>query len=97
MQRYEQNEPKENSVHYVALLAGYRTQRSAQQFVQRLGKKGIKAEVKTRVSTNSKKSSRSWYQVTTQRHDNRQELLSLVEQLKDQEHLGDDVRIVEVA
>lgn len=95
MQRFKSQE--KTNAQYVALLAGYGTQRAAQQFVDRLEKKGIKAEVKTRVSTNSQKKSRKWYQVATKKYDNKQELSALVELLKDQEHLGNDVRIVEIA
>lgn len=93
----QQHEPEQNSVHYVALLAGYGTQRAAQQFAQRLENKGIKAEVRTRVSKSSQKKQRKWYQVVTQKYENKQALSSLVEQLKIQERLGNDVRIVEIA
>lgn len=90
-------EPQQNNVRYVALLAGYGTKQAAQQFVQRLEKKGIKAEIKDRVSTNSQKKSRKWYQVTTEKYDSKQALTLLVGQIKGEEHLGNDVRIVEIA
>jgi len=95
MQHFE-SQKKFDNVYYVALLAGYGTQRAAQQFAQHLEKKGIKSEVKTRLSTNSQKKSRKWYQVVTKKYSNKQELLALVEQLKNQDHLGNDVRIIEI-
>lgn len=93
MQNYAQDK---NDVHYIALLSGYGTQRAAQRFVQNLGKKGIKAEVKKRVSSNAKEQ-RIWYQVVTQKYDNRTELKNLVDQLKIEEHITNDIEIVEVA
>ena len=90
-----ENVENKNDVNYIALLAGYGTQRAAQQFVQNLEKKGIKAEVKKRVSTNSKEK-RAWYQVVTQKYGNRSELADLVERLKREEHITNKVDIVEV-
>ncbi len=84
------NEPQKQ---YYAQLVGFGKKTTAQQFVQRLRKKQIDVIVNTRRSKTSKGKTVSWYQVVTQKFDNKDNLNELVETISEQEHLK-GVRIV---
>lgn len=84
-----------SKVEYYAQLVGFSTAKHAQQFVERLSKKGIVTHVQERKSRTARGKIINWYQVVTDPYTNRAALISLVEQVKEQERLH-DVRIVTV-
>lgn len=78
---------------YFAQLAGFGTARAAQQFAQRLARKEIAVVVKKRQSRSARGKFVSWYQVVTEKFDDKVELEKLVHRLEQEEKLK-DVRIV---
>ena len=80
--------------HYYALLAGYPKENSAQKFADKLRRDGINVEIQKRSSKSSKGNAVAWYQVVTTHFTNREELVKLVEHVRRQECLKDDVRIL---
>ena len=88
----EETVPK---VAYYAQLVGFGTAKNAQQFVERLAKKGIITHVQGRKSRTARGKIINWYQVVTDPYTDKGALISLVEQVKEQERLH-DVRIVTV-
>lgn len=78
---------------YHAELIGFGTLQGAKRFAQRLEKKQIPVTVNKRVSKTAKGRIVTWYQVVTKPYTNKDELVSLVNIIKQQERLN-DVRIV---
>jgi len=92
------NSPKIISVQqdgreYSAQLVGFSSERTAQQFVQKLAQRDITAHIKQRPSKTAKGRTVYWYQVITESFTNKEELLKLVEKIKRREKLH-DVRII---
>lgn len=78
---------------YYAQLVGFGTARAAQQFVQRLSRKEIPVIVKKRQSRTTRGRFVSWYQVVTEKFDDKAELEALIAKLQHEEKLN-DVRII---
>ena len=76
-----------------AQLIGFGTNKAAQNFAQKLQKKGISVTVKTRYSTTAKGRKIAWYQVVTQVYNDRGKLENLVDRIAKEETLK-GVRIV---
>jgi len=82
-----------STAQYFAQLAGFGTVRAAQQFASRLARKEIAVVVKKRQSRSARGRFVSWYQVITEKFDDKGELESLVSRLAQEEKLK-DVQIV---
>lgn len=83
-----------NPKKYQALLVGFNSLESAQQFVNKNQKKGYNLQIKKRNSVTSKrKSTKYWYQVVTDEFDDKSKLIDLVDKIKASERLH-DVKIV---
>jgi hypothetical protein len=78
---------------YYAQLAGFGTIRAAQHFANHLQKKEISVIVKKRQSRSSRGKFVSWYQVVTEKFNDKGDLEALVKRLEYEEKLN-DVRIV---
>ncbi|MCX5921714.1 MAG: SPOR domain-containing protein [Candidatus Dependentiae bacterium] len=81
------------SAEYYAQLAGFGTEHAAEQFAQRLARKEVSVVVKKRQSRTSRGKFVAWYQVMTEKFDDKSELDSLVKKLEQEEKLK-DVRII---
>lgn len=79
---------------YVAQLAGFGSEKNAQQLVQRLHIKGITVSLKKRQSKTARGKVVPWYQVTTQEYADSNELDDVVKKIKRHEKLH-DIKIVE--
>ncbi len=73
------------------------TQKAAQACCQRLQKNGIPVSVVKRLSKTPKNKTITWYQVVTEPFTNRQELELVLESVKFQEKIRDDIHIIELA
>lgn len=79
--------------HYAELI-GFGSLQGAKRFAQRIREKNhLNVSVKKRISKTVKGRTVTWYQVVTEPYANEQELISLVNVVKQQERLN-DVRIV---
>lgn len=78
---------------YYAQLVGFGTERAAQQFVKKLAQRDIAVYVKKRPSKTAKGRTIYWYQVVTEAFTNKDDLMTLVDDIKRRERLH-DVRIV---
>lgn len=78
---------------YYAQLVGFSSERTAQQFVQKLAHRDITAHIKQRSSKTAKGRTVYWYQVITESFTNKTDLFTLVENIKRREKLH-DVRII---
>lgn len=83
----ESSEVVGQSTEYFAQLAGFGTARAAQQFAQRLLRQEIQVVVKKRQSRSSRGKFVSWYQVVTEKFDDRDQLQALVQRLEKEEKL----------
>lgn len=83
----------ENSTHYYAQLIGFGTVEAADQFVNRITRKGFPAKVEKRTSKTAKGKKVSWYQVVTDAYLDKAHLERVVQMIVWQEKLK-DVRIV---
>ncbi len=72
---------------YLAELIGFGSLSSAQAFVDRLEKKGIKVSIKKRDSKSARGKLVSWYQVVTQPYDSHENLMRVVDVVKRDERL----------
>ena len=89
--------PKDNKTtqeSFYAELIGFGTLRAANNFAQKLKKQGFSVVVKRRVSRTPKKRRITWYQVITEKFDNKSDLIAFVDIIKDKEKLK-GVRIVQ--
>ncbi len=89
----EANQDEEQNAQYFAQLVGFGTARAAQQFAHRLSLKEIPVIVRKRQSRTARGRFISWYQVVTEKFDNRNELEAIIEKIKGEEKLN-DVNIV---
>lgn len=71
---------------YYAQLIGYKKEKYAENFVQKIAKQGIDLQIKKRCSK-SKDSEITWYQVITSVFENKNELEAIIAQLIKQEKL----------
>lgn len=78
---------------YYAQLVGFNSERTAQQFVQKLAQRDITAHIKQRSSKTAKGRMIYWYQVVTETFSNKGDLMTLVEAIKRRDKLH-DVRII---
>lgn len=78
---------------YYAQLIGYGTELAAKKFAYRLSQKAIPAVVKKRISTTPKGKKRTWFQVVTNAHSDRDMLEKLVDRIAKEERLK-GIRIV---
>jgi septal ring-binding cell division protein DamX len=83
----EESEVVGPNAEYFAQLAGFGTARAAQQFAQRLLRKEIQVVVKKRQSRSARGKFVSWYQVVTEKFDDRDQLEALVQRLEKEEKL----------
>ncbi len=72
---------------YYAQLIGYGTELAAKKFAHRLSQKDIPVRVKKRISKTPKGRQRTWFQVVTQNHSDRDTLDKLVDRITKQEKL----------
>jgi len=79
---------------FYAELIGYGTLRWANWFASRNEKRGFSLDVKRRKSTSAKGKTVVWYQVVTEKFDNKADLIAYVDLIKEKEKLN-DVRIVQ--
>lgn len=77
----------DSSFTYVGQLLSYHVRRYADSFVQRLAKKNIPLEVRTRKSVTAGGEAKEWYQVVTKPYTDRHELEVVVEQLSREEKI----------
>ncbi len=84
---------KEDEVNYHAELIGFGTMQGAKRFAARLEKKQMPVVINKRVSRTARGRVVNWYQVVTTDYKNKDELISFVNIVKQQERLN-DVRIV---
>lgn len=85
--------PKANEREYFAQLVGFSSERTAQQFVQKLAQRDITAHIKQRSSKTAKGRTVYWYQVITETFTKKDDLVKLVDNIKRRENLH-DVRII---
>ena len=76
-----------NECEYYAQLIGFGTAKAAQDFVNRLKKKGIPVFVQKRHSRSAKGRMATWYQVVTEKFRDEEKLQALVATLKEEEKL----------
>lgn len=93
LQEEEIEEASSGVQEFYAQLAGFGTMRAAQHFASRLQKKEVSVIVKKRQSRSSRGRFVSWYQVVTEKFNDRGDLEALVKRLEYEEKLN-DVRIV---
>jgi len=79
---------------YYAELIGFGTHRAANKFVEKLKKRNFSVVLKKRKSKTSKGKTIVWYQVVTEKFDNKNDLIAFVDILKDKEKLK-GVRIIQ--
>lgn len=84
-----QNESSQPTTQYYAQLIGFGTEKSAHVFVNKLAAKGIKTEIKKRVSKTVKGHTSYWYQVVTPLYSNKDELSQLVDKITKEENIKD--------
>ncbi|EKD48406.1 MAG: hypothetical protein ACD_64C00332G0002 [uncultured bacterium] len=78
--------PISSPEHYAQLI-GYGTQKAADQFAQRLQKKGIPAVVKIRKSQTAQGKKSTWYQVVTEPFSDKHALEQLVQRIAKDEKI----------
>lgn len=76
-----------NEGEYYAQLIGFGTAKAAQDFVNRLKKKGIPVFVQKRHSRSARGRMATWYQVVTEKFRDEEKLQALVATLKEEEKL----------
>ncbi|MEX0940652.1 MAG: hypothetical protein WDZ41_04800 [Candidatus Babeliales bacterium] len=95
----EETIPMESSQYYQAKLIGFGTQKAAQQFVDRLQKRGITTTIVKRISKNIQRLGNNrtiqWYQVVTKPIASKDQLEKLVDHIKTVEKIH-DVQMVKV-
>ena len=84
---------KKTDKNYYAQLIGFGTLKHAQNFVDRLSLKGYHVLLKKRESRTAKGKIIKWYQVETERYNNKDELMEVVGKIRKLENLK-DVRII---
>jgi len=88
----QQNDEESENVNvadtqYYAQLIGFGSARNAQQFAQKLSRKEIPVLVKKRQSRTARGRFVSWYQVVTEKFNDRQELEALIARLEREEKI----------
>lgn len=78
---------KEEKVFYTAQLIGFGTKKNALTFANKLNDQGIPVEIRSRKSKSAKGKTVSWYQVVTQKYENKGELEKLVAHVSKKERL----------
>lgn len=73
---------------YYAQLIGFNSKKAANQFVNRISNTQLVSFVKERFSKNIHGKKKVWYQVVTQRYENKEELERLVAHITKREHLS---------
>ncbi len=74
---------------YYAQLIGFGTEKAAQLFIKKLAAKGIETEMRKRSSKTAHGKTSHWYQVVTIAHNNKDDLLALVEKIAKEENIKD--------
>ncbi len=74
---------------YYAQLAGFGTAKAAQRWAQRLHQKGVPVFVKKRSSRSARGALISWYQVVTERFQDKTKLEELIATIKKEEKISD--------
>jgi len=87
-------EGKISQENYYAELIGFGTARAASKFVEKMKKQGFSVALKRRRSRSSKGKTIIWYQVITEKFDNKSDLIAFVDIIKDKERLK-GVRILQ--
>jgi len=87
-------ENKTSQENYYAELIGFGTARAANKFVAKMKKQGFSVALKRRKSRSSKGKTIIWYQVITEKFDNKSDLIAFVDIIKDKERLK-GVRILQ--
>jgi len=85
---------KASNDNFYAELIGFGTLRAANKFSEKLKKQGFSVVVKKRISRTARKKRITWYQVITEKFDNKSDLMAFVDIIKDKERLK-GVRIVQ--
>jgi hypothetical protein len=85
-----------NSKKFYAQLIGFGQERSAQQLVARLEKKGISTKVHKRLSQTRRGKTIPWYQVVTLEYADKAVLQAVLDRIKNYEKLH-DIKIVEAS
>jgi len=85
---------KTSHENFYAELIGFGTLRAANNFAEKLKKQGFSVAVRRRISRTAKKKRITWYQVITEKFDNKSDLMAFVDIIKDKERLK-GVRIVQ--
>lgn len=85
----EESEVESAQSQYYAQLVGFGTAHAAQQFAQRLARKDITVLVKKRTSRTAHGRFIAWYQVVSEKFDDKSELMQFVGKLKAEEKLKD--------
>lgn len=78
---------KEQKTLYTAQLIGFGAKNSALKFANKLNNQGIPVEIRSRKSKSAKGKTVSWYQVVTQKYENKDELEKLVARVSKKERL----------
>lgn len=86
-------EIKSNEIFYAELI-GFGTLGAANKFSEKLKRQGFSVLLKKRRSTSAKGKTITWYQVVTEKFDNKSDLIAFVDIIKDKEKLK-GVRIVQ--
>lgn len=84
-----QSSEQEISTQYYAQLAGFGTAKAAQRLVYRLHQKGIPVFVRKRNSRSARGTLISWYQVVTERFQDKTKLEELITTIKKEEKITD--------
>jgi len=79
---------------FYAELIGFGTAKAANRFVDKLKKQGFSVVLRRRRSKSSKGKTIIWYQVITEKFDNKSDLIAFVDIIKDKERLK-GVRIIQ--
>lgn len=75
-------------------IAGFGTEKCAQQYAHKLSHKGYPVTVKKRLSTTARGKQVAWYQVVTEMFEKESMLDEVVQRITLDEHLKDKIRIV---
>lgn len=86
---------EKNKHGYYAQLIGFNSKKAAEQFVNRINSTEFASFVKERFSKNIHGKKKFWYQVVTQRYENKKELERLIAHITKKERLS-GVRIVAI-
>jgi len=90
----EKNKVEQENKKYYAELVGFGSHINANRFANKLNHQDLSVKVKTRRSKTAKGRTITWYQVVTNKFDNKNDLIAFVDIIKEKERLK-DVRIIQ--